>query len=374
MSEEILARIALTAESQFRPLVLAPGLSMLDNGKLTYQVLLQWFGDVLAEPELTDEGVLFHVQKNCQRQSIVEKSLATAADLNGPLAREYGQLKKSLFDARPVSPREQLIFSRVQLPIGNHEGSLYRVRLRDDTWKLVWCWGFQRRFSDARARLCSSQNCSQLFLQPDATTRHCSRCGESLSLDRVLRQQRSEFPFSATAAILMLASVAAATYCLPVVTGAGAFHYRTEFPGQDPGSGTTIAGSVPLQNAVKLRPAAEQEPVDSEGSKTIPEQKPVTLADAVRPQSAGGPTETDSDFKTKPAENSSTSGKVSEIPREPSGTGISAAEVSGAVPEPVEPDLVTLTLRGQLDWSTGYQSAYSRAITEHARLAILFLE
>ena len=41
---EILVRIPLTGQSDFHPLALAPGLPMLDVKKLTYQVLLGWFG------------------------------------------------------------------------------------------------------------------------------------------------------------------------------------------------------------------------------------------------------------------------------------------------------------------------------------------
>ena len=93
MTEDILTRMTFSEESQFRPLALAPGLAMLDPGRLTYQVLLEWFGDLLAEPEFTDEGVVFHVQKDGQRQTIADRALATTADLSGPLAREYGQLK-----------------------------------------------------------------------------------------------------------------------------------------------------------------------------------------------------------------------------------------------------------------------------------------
>ena len=171
MSDDILVRIPLSGVSQFHPLALAPGLPMLDARKLTYQVLLGWFGDVLAEPELTDEGVLFHVQESGRRQAIVEKALASTADLSGPLAGEFEKLKQALFDVRPDSPSERLIFNRLQPPIGNPDGYLYRVKTGEGGQRLVWCWGFQKRSSDAQAMICSSQDCALLFLRQDATVK-----------------------------------------------------------------------------------------------------------------------------------------------------------------------------------------------------------
>ena len=61
---ETLVRIPLSGQAGFHPLALAPGLPMLDVKKLTYQVLLGWFGDVLADPQLDEDGVTFHLQKN----------------------------------------------------------------------------------------------------------------------------------------------------------------------------------------------------------------------------------------------------------------------------------------------------------------------
>lgn len=232
MSDDILVRIPLAGASQFHPLALAPGLPMLDARKLTYQVLLGWFGDVLAEPEHSDEGVLFHVQQDGRRQGVVEKTLATSDDLNGPLAGEFGKLKKALFEVRPVSPSERLIFNRLQPPIGNHDGFLYRVRTEGRAERLIWCWGFQKRSVDAHAMLCSSPDCSLLFLQHDASVRICPRCEEPLRSKQPLRNHRSRFPVGALTATVILGGLAAGTYWFPVLTGASDSGELPVFPSQ----------------------------------------------------------------------------------------------------------------------------------------------
>ena len=135
---ETLVRIPFNGLTDFQPLALAPGLPVLDANKLTYLVLLGWFGDLLAEPGLDDEGAIFHVQKGGTRQLIVERELATPEELHGVLQPQYEKLKNAFFDVRPVSPSERLIFNRLQAPIGDHEGFLYRVRTETGEEQFGW--------------------------------------------------------------------------------------------------------------------------------------------------------------------------------------------------------------------------------------------
>lgn len=205
---ETLVRISFEGLTDFQPLALAPGLPMLDVNKLTYQVLLGWFGDVLAEPEPDHGGVAFHVQKNGQRQTIVERRLATQEDLDGPLLTAFENLKKSLFDVRPVSPSERTIFNRLQPPIANHEGFLYRVLTAGGDEQLVWCWGFQRRTQYGDARLCVNPECSMLFLHDELAEQNCPHCGQSFGTAIASnRTTRSKFPVGkvsiAAAAVLL---------------------------------------------------------------------------------------------------------------------------------------------------------------------------
>lgn len=179
---QTLIRVPFGGQTDFQPLALAPGLPMLDARQLTYQVMLDWFGDLLGEPELDDEGVVFYAQHRGSRQVIVERALATRDDLDGPFRNEFEELKMCLFDVRPVSPSERLIFNRLQSPIGNHEGFLYRVLREDGGQQLVWCWGFQRRTDFGESRLCPNPECSVLFLHDSSADEVCPHCEQSFAV------------------------------------------------------------------------------------------------------------------------------------------------------------------------------------------------
>ena len=210
---DTLIRLTLSGTSDFHPLALAPGLPMLDSKKLTYQVMLGWFNDMLAEPDLDDEGVSFHVQRGGMRQPILERSLVTDDDLAGPLSADFERLKKALFDVHPVSPSERLIFNRLQPPIGNHEGFLFRVRTEVGVDRLVWCWGYQLRAYDGPLAICPHLACREMFVKQVEMTDLCPRCGESLTLKVAPRiQSKRRRPIGALAAAGILATLAGGTY------------------------------------------------------------------------------------------------------------------------------------------------------------------
>jgi hypothetical protein len=386
MSDDILVRIPLSGASQFHPLALAPGLPMLDARKLTYQVLLGWFGDVLAEPELNDDGVLFHAQAGGRRQPIVEKALATTADLNGPLVGEFEKLKKALFEVRPVSPSERLIFNRLQPPIGNHDGYLYRIQSGAGDPRLVWCWGFQKRSSDAPAMICSSPDCSLLFLQKDASVKICPRCEEPLSPKISMPNRRSMFPVGAFAATVILGGLAAATYWFPVLTGAEEANGLPEFSGGELGetsTGTTVAGDGQATGETKAVDAT------SEGDPNKPpvrsETKPGASATG-QDGSAGTvliplplPGETKPET-VKPDDGSSA--PIVKLPKpDPAGprgpeslqNGVTGTGEPDSTSPEVKPEPEKPRSLGNLSWHTDYMPGYEAAANSRRRLVMLFL-
>lgn len=392
MSDDILVRIPLSGASQFHPLALAPGLPMLDTRKLTYQVLLGWFGDVLAEPELTEEGVLFHAQEGGRRQQIEDKALATTADLEGPLAGEFEQLKKALFEVRPVSPSERLIFNRLQPPIGNHDGYLYRVKSNDGDQRLVWCWGFQKRSSDAQAMICSSSDCAQLFLRQDATVKNCPRCEEPLIPKKSLPDRRSRIPLGAIAATAILGGLAAGTYWFPVLTGAHEASDLPIFPVSELGEATDIPG----ENVADPGPETEGEAF----SNTTVDRR--ETASASRPERPVGPDplEVISSFAGATGSETGVTTGTAPLPNteSPGGTGKPGSEAGSPLvllPEPgpateepggpapttstdeglpLETPSVELKPNGRLKWHRDYFTAYDEAAGAHHRLVILFLD
>ena len=383
MSDDILVRIPLSGVSQFHPLALAPGLPMLDARKLTYQVLLGWFGDVLAEPELTDEGVLFHVQVGGRRQPILEKALATTADLNGPLAGEFEKLKQALFDVRPDSPSERLIFNRLQPPIGNSDGYLYRVKSNEGGQRLVWCWGFQKRSSDAQAMICSSQDCALLFLRQDVTVKNCPRCEEPLIPKKSMPDRRSRFPLGAVAATAILGGLAAGTYWFPVLTGAQEASDLPVFPTSDLGEASEIPGEDGFESGAGVGTEGESlsgettVKNDSTNAGLDPLETIATLpgetgtrSSTTGGETAPGTTEKPAEGNTKPLVSLPEPGPAPGTPGGPE--SLQNGDTESGASEDTSP-LVEAKPAGQLSWHRDYLTAYDEAAGSHSRLVMLFL-
>jgi len=195
--------------------MLAPGLPMLDGKMLTYQVLQGWLHDLLAEPELDGDSVLFHVHVNGQRQRVLSRSFLTEADLQGPLAADFDRLRSLLFEVKPVSPSERLIFSRLQPPIDGHEGFLFKAHTEDGVDRLVWCWGYQRRVSDGPMAMCSDPACSTVFVKQGSPAEMCPLCGTLLVkpiAEKKSSPQRRRRPVGALFAAGALLCAATGTY------------------------------------------------------------------------------------------------------------------------------------------------------------------
>ncbi len=286
---ETLVRIPFSGLTDFQPLALAPGLPMLDVNKLTYQVLLGRFGDLLGEPELDNDGVMFHAQRGGSRQIIVERALATSEDLHGELQPQYEKLKNALFDVRPVSPSERLIFNRLQPPIGNHEGFLYRAITESGEKQLVWCWGFQRRTQYGDARLCSNTECSMLFLHDSLADPLCPHCGTSFGSDvEEELASSSGFPLgkvSVAAAVLLLAG--------------GTFWFRSDQTNVSADTVSEVAdvqplvpdtGPIPYEDADTDSTAKAAREGDSTELDTTAQLSEVELAEPTSESSATAPT------------------------------------------------------------------------------------
>ena len=302
---ETLVRIPFSGLADFQPLALAPGLPMLDARKLTYQVLLGWFGDLLAEPELAEEGVEFHVQRDGKRQAIVERALATGQDLEGPLQADFEKLKKFLFDVRPVSPSERLIFNRLQPPIGNHDGFLYRVRTEEGVDRLVWCWGFQRKTHYGKGWLCPNPDCLKLSLLDGLRDEACPHCGQALVADDSRTStSRSRLPIGAISAAAILTALAGGAFWLgsdaPELAG-DTIPELAEFgqPGNDTATGNTVsehAASAETGGTVsEERPesatstVARMEPAASEPPELLVAVNGLPDIELAEPESASNP-------------------------------------------------------------------------------------
>lgn len=357
---DLLVRVPLSNQTDFHPLALAPGLPMLDSKKLTYQVLLGWFGDLLAEPALDEHGVSFHVQRAGQREEIVEKALATDADLAGPLAGDFERLKKALFDVKPVSPSERLIFNRLQPPIGNYDGYLYRVRTNGGPERLVWCWGFQCRNADTRATVCPNPECSALLLlQVGEELEHCPLCRLSL-LNSTPSRRRTRFPVGAfTAATLLLAACGATVW---VAASRG-----TDLP-NIPGLAMLEDAGLELPRALSAaesKSTAAESPDDPQNETADTTPPSIILPDpTAEPVGSGDAVAATSDHKESDIAVDSKPALKTQVASQP-------AQLSGRLESP-EGEPQPPTTVGALTWHQDYQTAYQQAIQQRQRLLVVF--
>lgn len=355
---DLLVRVPLSNQSDFHPLALAPGLPMLDARKLTYQVLLGWFGDLLAEPELDENGVSFHVQRGGQREEIVEKALATDADLEGPLAGDFERLKKALFDVKPESPSERLIFNRLQPPIGNYDGYLYRVRTQSGPERLVWCWGFQCRNTDARASVCPNRECSALLLQVGEELESCPQCRFTMSSTPPVRR-RTRFPLGAFTAATVLLLACGATIWVAASRGTD----LEDIPGLAMLEDAGLNIPRPLSAAEDV---AVDEPIEAADPEADSADSPpsIILPDPTAEPVDVAATEAGSPIEQQPEQ------PGAEAPTTPDSR---PAQLSGRLEAPEgerQPEPATTV--GTLTWHQDYQTAYQQATEQKRRLLVVF--
>lgn len=371
---EILVHVPLSNQADFHPLALAPGLPMLDAKKLTYQVLLGWFGDLLAEPELDEKGVTFHVQRGGKREEIVERALATDADLDGPLSADFERLKQALFDVKPVSPSERLIFNRLQPPIGNYQGYLYRVRTQDGPERLVWCWGFQCRNTDAKATVCPNEECASLLMHVGEDLEHCPECRLTL-LSSTPQRRRTRFPLGAATAItLLLAGIGGTVWVassqgsnLEAIPGFSMLEkVGLNIPRELSASVEELSGSdveTALDSAVNPQPPSiilpdpTADPLESAvAATTDPAESTTKTDDSVGNDASGAPLATDQP-------------RTQSVVQKPTPVRLSG-NLERAAGEPPEPAPATTV--GILSWEQDYLTAYKAATELRKPLLIVF--
>jgi hypothetical protein len=148
----------------FQPIALEPGRPMLDRLKSNYQVLRAWLKDYVAEPESdAGEAVGFLIPARllggadagqASERPVVDACVpVTPRDLGGPLRKELDELRRLIQQAAPKTATERalhrvLVRARdTQLDPGHsHPGcTLFKYRDAAGKWRLVWCWGYQRR-------------------------------------------------------------------------------------------------------------------------------------------------------------------------------------------------------------------------------------
>ena len=190
-------RVDLSSETTaFEALAVDLGRPLLDPGQGNYRALRTWFKDQVAEPEWSADGrsVKFYIQQNGGRLLDVMTDPVATSDLDGKLAAQWKLLETAHQTASPASSSEKALHDSVGRILKGFRESAGRGRIpfvfhkyRDAgrQWRLVWCWGYQRRSSDpASPRICGTDSCDRLlFAQEMGQQPRCPGCSSQTSSD-----------------------------------------------------------------------------------------------------------------------------------------------------------------------------------------------
>ena len=172
----------------FEPSALRLGVSFLDREGANYRALNKQLGLMIAEPEWNGEDVSFFVSDQTDaRLHDIQCEPVTAKDLSSvkSLKQDFETLKLKLRENKADSRTADLFgamarhFDETSAPmggqsVGNH---FFRYRDKGGTWRLVWCWGYQRRDKEpGDPRICTNPACRQLFLRRRSGDRDCPGC------------------------------------------------------------------------------------------------------------------------------------------------------------------------------------------------------
>jgi hypothetical protein len=216
----------------FEQAALEPGIPLLDRTGAHYRTLKKWLGRLIAEPEWRGTEVLFYVSDDKgARPHDIRCEAASVSDRTGVrgLKEDMESIKKKLQEAKPDAKEVKLHQTLVQHfnaavnPANPKQSEFHFFRYQDHgTWRLVWCWGYQRKdVVPAAATICTNPTCRQLFLRRQDGSRDCPACASTAVAP--IRGKRRVWPLVAA---LLLAVVAG---------GVGYFARDLLFPPGPPG-------------------------------------------------------------------------------------------------------------------------------------------
>lgn len=188
-------RIDLSDQSRdFQRIALQPGFPVLDRFAANSHIVRQWLGRFAAEPAWDNQTVRWSWRDD--EESAEPKSIraVTPADLRGPLRAEWDALLAKWKQAAPRTPNDQVLLRVLQQRLDKIarddqavSGALFQVRVRG-RWRLMWCWGYERRRNpEVSLRVCSQADCQLAFYEDTEARGRCPRCGGKQHSGRVTR-------------------------------------------------------------------------------------------------------------------------------------------------------------------------------------------
>ena len=197
----------------FQLVALEPGLPMLDQQNVNSATLFKWLGPAVAEPQWNGQSVRFFVRDTMGgRPENVECQPASEEELEGPLRGDLEQLQERINNVQPENSTEEAIYRIVRdsfevlvSETGEEDRrySFFKYRVNKEPWRLVWCWGYQRRdHQPAPVMICTDATCGLLFLRRPGQKPKCPGCQTSSTV--LVSRRRSKVPLVAALLLLLL--------------------------------------------------------------------------------------------------------------------------------------------------------------------------
>lgn len=190
-----LIRIDLDERSRdFQRIALQPGFPVLDRFAANNSVLRQWLGRFVAEAHWDEQTVRFLWRDDDDDSAPTAVVPASSEELRGALRSEVEALRTKLNQAVLKSPNDRVLHGVMQQRLeralasgATESGTLFKVQIRG-RWKLVWCWGYDRRTTDsAPLRICKNEKCLLAFFERAETRKQCPRCGTRIKSGGAVR-------------------------------------------------------------------------------------------------------------------------------------------------------------------------------------------
>ncbi len=139
----------------YRHTALEPGLPLLDRQGVNFQILRKWLGDYVAEPEWRNTNVcaFYMAEEERGRLENVDCNTVTQAELEKQFAPDLDAIRNKIKKVKAESSTESMVLRILKKTIAEQTNDLansdfdsyfFKCRAGDESWRLVWCCGFQR--------------------------------------------------------------------------------------------------------------------------------------------------------------------------------------------------------------------------------------
>lgn len=179
----LVARIDLDERAKdFQRIALQPGFPVLDRFSANAHLVHEWLGAFAGQSSWDEQTVQFLYRDNQDHRPPRRVAPALPSDLTGSLRKDVEAIRQKLRQAAPRTPSDRALLGilqqRFEAAVADEAaaGSLFKIHM-GGRWRLVWCWGYDRRRPTAAPlRVCPNDECRLAFFDDEAAGHHCSRC------------------------------------------------------------------------------------------------------------------------------------------------------------------------------------------------------